>query len=83
MDEITTGLDASTAFLVCRCIKNLVRLREVSAACLPAWTAFLVLPWQILQVWRAWNLYGTDQLSHLHESQAPLVLEPAPETGYL
>eukprot|EP00891_Asterochloris_glomerata_P006227 jgi/Astpho2/6227/Aster-03635 len=28
MDEITTGLDASTAFLVCRCIKNLVRLRE-------------------------------------------------------
>ena len=48
MDEITTGLDASTAFLVCRCIKNLVRLREVIAACLPAWTAFLVLTWLTL-----------------------------------
>ena len=57
MDEITTGLDASTAFLVCRCIKNLVRLREVSG-CLPTWTAVQVLLWRIPQVLRTWNMYG-------------------------
>jgi hypothetical protein len=33
MDEISTGLDSSTTYLIVRCIRNYVHLLEVSPGC--------------------------------------------------
>lgn len=37
-DEISTGLDSSTTYLITKCIRNFVHMQDVSPASMSKWT---------------------------------------------
>ena len=88
-DEISTGLDSSTTYLITKCIRNFVHMQDVSA---PAPSALhsachLHAPWQPQQDVEARHA-GTQYQANTEDDLPPVVqatvllalLQPAPET---